>query len=410
MFDPVSLGGLISSFNPYSVRTVRVHKSGFGARYGSFLSGVVEADHDVRGIRKTTSSMIVDQLGGQATLEAPLGIINPIGAIAASIRTGFGDLYRAKPVLRHLTNLSAPDYHFGELSLLQNVQDATNAESLATALRALDRFRNTRSEDLPSLVFSEASLVGRVNLTDQAFIESAAFSTSNRLESDRIVAGFDATLSDRYQWTNRGARATLRGHFNRTSRFSVGGLVSSYSLDHEATNLGASPSPADDGNSVLERSATASIETVDGLASLIFGAGVTRFDSRFAIDDGDSGEVSTVHGNTLAGAFFEGQMALSPVAILSYGSRFTQILDEMDGYFEPRAELALNFGAASVRLAGGVLSAISDTTRFHRTERPIHCADSSDVDSGNGIDQSTSLAPYLDVHDRRPFSKPEGAC
>lgn len=47
VFMPVSSGGLISPFSPFALKRVTVRKAGFGAEYGSALSGMIEVDQRV---------------------------------------------------------------------------------------------------------------------------------------------------------------------------------------------------------------------------------------------------------------------------------------------------------------------------------------------------------------------------
>jgi hypothetical protein len=101
--EPVSLGGLTSAFSPEALDRLVVHKTGFGASYGSYTSGVVQTTHD---LRKSAGpgpavALTADPTSVNGRAELGWGGERQSGAAMVAGRTSVWEAYRA-PSLRHM--------------------------------------------------------------------------------------------------------------------------------------------------------------------------------------------------------------------------------------------------------------------------------------------------------------------
>jgi len=197
VFNPVALGRFLGAFSPLSIGRLTVQKAGFGARYGSQLSGVVQAEHSLVGRREERLTALSDPLSvnvrGNGTLR-----LSPVvqGPLMVAVRGALWDVYRAG-------------------SLNQLIRDWNGVDPALTAQFLRQPYGGaayTPREQTPEIAFSDIHLATRLQTGVFGRLYVSGYRGSNTLATD-LVADVRSTLTppdpahllltrDRYAWDN----------------------------------------------------------------------------------------------------------------------------------------------------------------------------------------------------------------
>lgn len=103
VYNASHIGGLFSVFNADAIKTVRLTKGGFPARFGGRLSSVLQIDMKEGNMKKFEGDATIGLISSKVTLEGPI-IRDKTSFIIAARRT-YADLF-TKPFLRENTDLT----------------------------------------------------------------------------------------------------------------------------------------------------------------------------------------------------------------------------------------------------------------------------------------------------------------
>ncbi len=103
VYNASHIGGLFSVFNADAIKTVRLTKGGFPARFGGRLSSVLQIDMKEGNMKKFEGDATIGLISSKLTLEGPI-IRDKTSFIVAARRT-YADLF-AKPFLSENTDLT----------------------------------------------------------------------------------------------------------------------------------------------------------------------------------------------------------------------------------------------------------------------------------------------------------------
>ena len=92
VFMPVPSGGFVGPFSPFAVERVTVRKAGFGAAYGSYLSGVIEVDHRLASAHSLAAQVDPLSMNARWNGHARMGR-GPEAAWMMAARKGLWDVY-----------------------------------------------------------------------------------------------------------------------------------------------------------------------------------------------------------------------------------------------------------------------------------------------------------------------------
>lgn len=95
VYNPYSFGQMFSSFSPYAIGNVQVHKTGYGVQAGSQIAGLINLSHDLPATGSKNIMMQADPLS--ANMRGDLSFItgdNSSLQIMTALRTNFWDLYK----------------------------------------------------------------------------------------------------------------------------------------------------------------------------------------------------------------------------------------------------------------------------------------------------------------------------
>ena len=140
VYNASHLGGLFSVFNPDAIKTVRLTKGGFPARYGGRLSSVLQIDMKEGNMKEFKGDMTIGLISSKLTLEGP--IIKDKTSFIISGRRTYADLL-VKPLLPENTNLSM---YFYDLNMKINHKISNRDRIFLSSYIGRDRFGVDYSE------------------------------------------------------------------------------------------------------------------------------------------------------------------------------------------------------------------------------------------------------------------------
>ncbi|NNF57627.1 MAG: TonB-dependent receptor [Rhodothermaceae bacterium] len=380
IFEPTSFGRLLSAFSPLAIRRLTVHKAGFGATRGSYLGGIIEAEHaiDARSPEATLDSDPY-QVNARARSGFQLGN-NVRGAVLLAARSSLWDLYRP----------SALDASIRDWNRIDPLLAATwTTIPLSTATFTPHRHGS-------ELGYTDLHAATRLQFGAFRTLTVSGYRGTNDIGTDLFAAGTaepgspDAVplmLSrDHYAWTNEGAQARYDWLINARAFANLRVRASRYRLDHEYAMVTGTTTPdlsADEGEAILlqvlntsplARDLNRINETaLEGTLSYSLSPGHTtdlgfslsRVTTHFHLGGQDApiGRGFRLLDQQEAPWFLAGsvqhRVAMTLNWSLEAGSRVTYVPERQAVYAEPR--LALRYdtptspvGGVAARLAGGL--------------------------------------------------------
>jgi|GEM_PF-436707 len=385
VYEPLAIGPTLGAMSPLAVGRVTVRKAGFGARHGSFLAGVLQAEH-----------ALAAPLGWSAAAEAD--------AYAASARVQHharGGTWRGEPVetdalvavRRHLWDVAPPGALDAAVREWNDVDPVLAAALTGEAPRA--RFDTHRHGS--DVQFSDVHAALRVRAGAARSLRASVYRGTAGVATELFAVGAphagDAgpdpgaslLVRDATRWTNLaaalradallsprwrvGAGARLSRHVLRQGYDAVDGLAAGLDGTEgvavaearlaEALDARAA---ADNGNALTELTvgADAALTLARG-HEIAAGLEATRVDSRFHLLSAGFGAASFRDldagvGPWRAAAFAESAHRLASRWTIEPSLRLTALTTSADVIAEPR--LALRFDAmpgdrfAGLRLDG----------------------------------------------------------
>ena len=95
VYNPYSFGQMFSSFSPYAIGEVRVHKTGYGVEAGSQIAGLINLSHDLPGTGKKNLIVQGDPLSVNVRGDLSFSTgDNSSLQIMTALRTNFWDVYK----------------------------------------------------------------------------------------------------------------------------------------------------------------------------------------------------------------------------------------------------------------------------------------------------------------------------
>ena len=374
VFDPVSLGRVLTAFSPLAVERLTVRKAGFGAAHGSYTAGVVEIDQAL-GSGPLAATAQLDPYS--ANVRVGGGSAN-VAAMAAA-RTSLWSLYRPG-------TLDAALRHWNDVDPLLNAV----AEPSGGASDELIFQPHRHGSDV---AFSDVHAAVRVKLGPFRTLRASAYRGSNEVGTELFAAGFGAegetpeqlTLSrDRYRWTNTTGRIRIESLLGARALGYAGVRASHHTLAHgyqtlDAADIGFTPTTGsvadfeaelraalasaplpDDGNRFTEWVAEAGLDYSLSPAHLVeLGVEGAVVDHAFHLDNPYLRPLRSASTLGRVAAFVTDRYQVSRRTTLEAGLRMTWVPDRAAVYAEPR--LALRYdaergpvGPYAVRVAAGL--------------------------------------------------------
>jgi hypothetical protein len=380
VFEPVSLGRLLSAFSPLAIRRVTLRKAGFGVSAGSYLGGVLDVEHAL-GTPAGGEGLVVqvDPFAVDGAVTLPIRAGETTGRILVAGRRSLWDV-RPQPALDDaLRHWNGVDPVLARTFLGDGVHLAD----------ALEYRVHAHGSDL---TFSDLHGVAELELGNFRSLDLSVYRGTNDVGTESFASGsepggtsLDRLLltRDRYRWTSTAGRARFAWLPGSRTSAEVGARISRHQQAHryrwiDGSSLGAPPDStpdtlerllreelegwpvSDDGNRVDEVAVHGEVDVSLGPGHrLSLGLEAIRTASRFHLDDSVFRPLRSRTTAWRGVARVEDRWVLGDRLTLDGGIRFTWLPSREDGYAEPR--LALRWDAPegpagpwSLRVAAGL--------------------------------------------------------
>jgi len=377
IYNPYSFGQLFSSFSPFAIGNVKLHKAGFGVHEGSQMSGLVELSNDLSYSDYNSALFQADPLSlnlrGDASI--PLKNENSIQTMAA-VRTSYWDLFKNPALDQMLKSWNVID------PLIAN--------------RLLDQEGNpelyephTHESDVN---FFDLHLAAGYQPDAFSRLSASFYAAENSIETrllNQTPTGIDSPRflysSDRHQWSNLAGQvqwnrmvtprldlhlqtAYSENRFNHQSSLGFS-EISPFNISRASSDFAYSPElggsikrlPTQiDGNRIQHFLTVADLTySFTPNFSLEGGLQADRVLSKVDISDTAFLGTNTSQSSTILSSYLHANHTLNRSWRLTYGSRFTYLNTTRRIYAEPRVSIQYDqpesgIGYWSFRVAGGL--------------------------------------------------------
>lgn len=384
VFEPVSLGRMLSAFSPLALERITVRKAGFGVEHGSFIGGVVDVEQGSAGGEAEGASVRLDPYAAEARLALPLSGPGgePGGEFLAAARSSVWGLWR-EPVLNGLLQ----DWNAVDPVLMRNLAPAGGG----AFADALDWQPHRHGSEL---AFHDMHMRATLPVGDFRRLEASFYRGGNRVDTDLFAAGVHPETDrpdrlvltrDSYEWTNTAGQLSWsslvgdRGSLRIRLRGSRHGLEHLYGMV-DGSVLGVPPAGsadppelegllaqaldtlpvASDGNRITEIGAEVTGRWSPGRTHVLSGGvEVVRVDSRVHLDDPWFQRLSSEHGQGRFAAWVQDRWTPTERLSFEVGVRGTRLGDRGGIFAEPRGAVRVDLagpggGGLSVRLGWGI--------------------------------------------------------
>lgn len=383
VFEPVSLGRMLSAFSPLALERITVRKAGFGVEHGSFIGGVVDVEQGAPDAASGVQAR-VDPYAAEARLAVPLpGAGGEAGGeLLGAVRSSVWGLWR-EPVLNGVLQ----DWNAVDPVLMRTLAP----EGGGAFADALDWQPHRHGSELS---FRDVHLRAGVPLGGFRRLEASFYRGENRVGTDLFAAGVhpETGLPDRlilsrdaYDWGNTAGQVSWsalagdRGSVRIQLRGTRHELEHGYAMVDGSVLDGpeAQPSPpglledrlaaaldtlpaASDGNRISEVAAEVTGRWAPARRHVLSGGlEAARVDSRVHLDDPWFQRLSSGHRQTRFAGWVQDRWNPVERLTLEAGVRATRLGDRNRTFVEPRAAARIDLpdaggGPLSLRLSWGV--------------------------------------------------------
>jgi hypothetical protein len=391
IYNPYSFGKLISSFSPYSIGSVTLHKAGYGSDVGSTTAGQVNLNHDLRPDSPNGAMLQFDpsSVNFRGDLSLPFNNGRSLKLMGA-LRTSYWDLYRDPARQEALKNWDRLD------PLITNaVMDLD-----------VDAGRYSTIEHRADLSYYDLHFAGQYSPDDFSRIRFSAYAADNRVSTGLInqqtedvnIPGYLYAV-DGHDWSNRmmqlqwarmiSPRLDLNiqagyseNRFNHENRAGVTDFrpgdnffsVLSSSSDFDAIPESGRLLPTQIDGNLIRHFQISGDATYSFLPSFSINGGfkAERIYSEVTISEPSAASTDSDQYSTLLSGFLNAKHQVGFHWRFSYGSRLTWLNTTNRAYAEPRASAQYDqpesaVGYWSFRIAGGLYRQFINEYRITNT-------------------------------------------
>lgn len=202
--------GMISSFNPFTVKEVTVSKGGTAARYGNRVSGVIDIKTSNKIPKKTTGTFGVNMTHADAFVNIPL---SDNTAISFSARRSISDVFKT--------------FTYNKLST--RVFQTFNSNQESNVLDKSIDFDRTNN-----FVFSDYTAKVIVKPSEKESLSISFLRTENKMFNDFTVKDYNDKYDDYLDIKNTGLSLNWKIQSNEKTKHNVKGYFSTYKLNYNA--------------------------------------------------------------------------------------------------------------------------------------------------------------------------------
>ncbi|MEM8487752.1 MAG: carboxypeptidase regulatory-like domain-containing protein [Bacteroidota bacterium] len=244
IFLPQRALGILGPFSPFALESITIHKTGFGVAQGSYLAGVVSANHKLSREQKLDLQLDPLAFNGRYVNSFSFKRSRKL-EIMGAYRTSVWDLYQHPQFQSTLNQWSRPDPFliFGPIRQYESIDPAFFEDAL-----------NIAPVPTTALSFSDIHVAGKFELSPFSAIRFSGFRGQNELTGflpglfstvqdslilnfgqnagapDRLLTTAPLSVSDQYVWKNNAAQVNYHTLLGRHTLFNLQARASSYRL------------------------------------------------------------------------------------------------------------------------------------------------------------------------------------
>lgn len=236
IFEPIHLG-LFGVFNPFAIRQITVRKAGFDPVHGSYLAGVINAEHSIDATK--TIEVQVDPISFNGRIASRIELsparVSVMGAFRSSVWNRWWNNFRSESIDQLLRDWNRPDAFLMRASIypLKRINEFWYN-------RLIDRLQTVPAPLLPDITFNDLHAATKLELTSKKEAGFSWYQGNSALEGRLISAATDSTKKvppDRHAWKNQSMRIywkqDLTDHFSWRTSWRRG----NYALSHDYGGL-----------------------------------------------------------------------------------------------------------------------------------------------------------------------------
>ncbi len=335
IFVPLRNGGFFGAFSPLAIEQITVHKAGFQASEGSFLSGAIEMDHAIASREKERIDVQVDPLSVNGRIQGQERFSESVrGSWMVAGRLGLWGLFQPAPVERRFRMWSQPG-SFVSSVLSSGSRPGCSAEVERSPplhiefsdFHAATRLRFGATRSLYASLYQGSHAFG---------IGDRSSSTGSGEDREQDYSWLNTMRQVRYEWV-QGQRGFMH----------VGFWSSSYRLEHPVDRSPFSSDTGlvelDDFDEIIETGISVGFDYAIGARHTLSGKlEPVLTESEFSLSIDPTGVSAPIDHHILAPArwyvqgFLEDVLALSDRSQLTLGARYTYVPAQQRLYAEPR--------------------------------------------------------------------------
>lgn len=365
VFLPLNVASFIGPFSPFALGSITIHKAGFQANVGSQISGVIEAEHDVRIPPSDRGSdggsmytLQVDPLSTNARFTSfNVGTRGVHTTTMAALRVGTWSLVAPPSLSGLLDDWNSVDTFLLSAFAERNTPFANLPPEGEPAIQFLDVHQATRVRFGPLKTLNISGYLGRSSLGND--LSDRAVDPTNPIENplDRL-----SSFTDLYSWQTAVAQArydVVRGA-HTLAHARVRGSFYNVNHDFEAPDEEISGTPEDDGNRVYELGAGVGVDYYSGGGHhLESGFELVLTGSRFRIAGTQQLPLSHQSSGGRLATYVQDRIQLGQHGVMEAGARWTWLHSRRTLYAEPRLSFRFDWnetplGGMSLYLASGL--------------------------------------------------------
>lgn len=392
VYNPYSFGKLFSSFSPYAIGSVTLHKAGYGTDTGSTTAGLVELNHDIRPESPNSLTLQTDPsfINLRGDLSVPVSD-NRSFKLVGALRTSYWDIHPDPSLRNTLRNWDRLD------PLITNA--LMDLEVDAGRYSPLDHRSDLSTFDLHAAALYEPDDFSRLLIS--------AYAANNRIKTGLLNEQTFNPDEQRYlyavdghEWTNRLIQAewsrmltprldlSLQGGYseNQFSHVNRAGLSNSRPSDQFFRTLSSNasfdsafpettqPLPTRiDGNTIRHIQVNADAGySISPVLSLNSGIRAEQVYSDVSISELSFMRAGTDQHSTIIGSYLNAGHQAGQNWRFSYGTRVNWLNTTSNFYAEPRFSAQYDqpsspVGYWSLRVAGGLYRQFINEYRITNT-------------------------------------------
>ena len=204
--------GMISAFNPYIIKDVKLFTGGTNAKYGSRISSVIDITSSNKIPKKTEAGGGFNLTHTDVYIKAPL---SKKMAIMASARRSFSDVFETIT----FKNISKKVFQNTKISDGKKVFEKVDVKVLS------DLF-----------YFSDVTLKAIVNPSDKDEITVSNLFTKNKLDNGFEIKEINQSTGDKLNIKNRGSSILWNHSYSSKFSHAIQAYISSFDLDYDGIN------------------------------------------------------------------------------------------------------------------------------------------------------------------------------